>query len=246
MLLTVNVGNTNCAFGLFEQGVLREHGGVANRDLALLPQAIGEVCVQQIALASVAPTRTEQVIPLLAGAFRQTVLLAGRDLPFTMDIQCDEPEKVGVDRLVNAVAAHARTQSAVVVVDAGTAVTVDLVSARGSFCGGAIAPGPGAMLRALAREAEQLPRVSLDKPQDPVGRNTTEAMRAGAWYGTIGLVRELVARIAARQSDRIPILVTGGAGEWIARALGPQAEHVPHLGLEGLALLVSTASAGSR
>lgn len=245
MLLTVSIGNTNCAFGLFNRGILDRHGTVANRDLITLPDVIGDAHVSQIALASVAPARTEQAIPLLAGAFRQPVLLAGRDLPLTLDIQYDHPESIGIDRLLNAIAAYARTQAAAIVVDVGTAVTVDLISDRGSFRGGAIAAGPATMLRALAQDAEQLPAVSFNQPPQPLGHTTTNAMRSGAWYGTIGLVRELITRIGAEHSGTLPVLLTGGAGQFVASALTPPAEYFPHLGLEGLALLVSQTQAGS-
>jgi len=239
MLLTVSIGNTNTAFGIFEEGELRRHGRAPNRDLVALPAAVGDVAVAEIALASVAPSRTGQAVSILASAFNRPVLIAGRDLPFTMDIQCREPASVGADRLLNAVAAFHHTGTACVVVDAGTAITVDLVSEKGSFCGGAIAPGPATMLRALAAEAEQLPDVPFQRPPGPLGRDTVQALQSGAWYGAIGLVRELVTRICRERTGLLPVLVTGGAGEFIAAELTPPVEYLPHLTLEGIACLVA-------
>jgi len=153
-------------------------------------------------------------------------------------VQCDEPRKVGPDRLLNAVAAYARKRSELVVVDAGTAVTVDLVSRTGAFCGGAILPGPETMLRALHEHAELLPSVPFQEPATALGRNTPDAMRAGAYWGTVGAVGRLAAALAEGRPGRLPILVTGGYGEFLARELGGEVEFVPWLTLEGLALLV--------
>lgn len=239
MLLAVSLGNTNIAFGLFENASLIRQGRVALEDLLSLPDRVGLVPVSQIALASVTPSRAAQAIPLLAQAYKRPVRVAGRELPFEMEIQCDDPSTVGADRLLNAVAAYAYTQCATIVADVGTAVTVDLVSERGTFCGGAIVPGPVMMLRALAEFAEQLPAVSLQEPPSPVGRSTSDAMRSGAWYGAIGLVKELIARIADEQSRVLPVIVTGGAGEFVTAELSPPVEYVPHLTLEGLAILAA-------
>jgi len=237
MLLTVNLGNSCVTFAIFDNGEIIRHGRLPLADIQLLTSSIGDDPILEIALASVVPSRTELAIALLSSAYCKPVLLAGRDRAFAMDIQCDDPEPVGVDRLLNALGAYARIESEVIVVDVGTAVTVDLISARGSFCGGAIAPGPGAMLRALSESAELLPDVALEEPASSVGHNTIEAMRSGAWYGAIGLVRELAAVHAAQSTGAPPVLVTGGAGEFVARALNPPAEYLPLLTLEGLAIL---------
>lgn len=240
MLLTVNAGNTTIGFGVFERGELVRHGSVPADDLQTLPDHVGADPVSAIALASVVPSRTDQLVALLAQAYAQPVLIAGRDLRFDLDIQCDDPAAVGVDRLLNAVAAHARVRGAAVIADVGTAVTVDLVSERGSFCGGAISAGPEAILRALAQRTELLPEVSLAPPSSPLGHNTADAMRAGAWYGVVGMVRELVARIAERRAGPPAVLVTGGAGRFVAEALTPPAEYLPCLALEGLAIMAQT------
>lgn len=237
MLLAIDLGNRHVGFGVFDGTEPVRYGHVPADALHELTNRVGDERFSRIVLASVAPSRTEQVISLLASRYGMPVMVAGRDLSYGIDIQCDEPDKVGPDRLLNAVAAHARTGTATIVVDVGTATTVDLVSERGSFCGGAIAPGPDLMLQALHEHAELLPRTTLEKPASPFGHNTADAMRAGAYWGTVGLVERLVAEICAHQGSDLPILVTGGAGEPVAAELRRSAEFVPHLTLEGLARL---------
>ena len=239
MLLTVNIGNTNISFGLFDGTDLRRHEAVPVAQLESLAGIIGDLRLNRIALASVAPSLTDQVIPMLAMRYNAPVLLAGRDLQIEIETQCDDPGAIGVDRLLNAIAAFARTGSATIVADAGTAITVDLVSAHGTFCGGAIAPGPGLMLRSLHEHTEQLPEIAFQPPLSPIGRNTADAMRSGAYWGTVGTVETLVNRIAAEHTGSLPVIITGGNGKYIAAEMGAPAEFVPALTLEGLAVLVA-------
>jgi type III pantothenate kinase len=236
MLLAVSIGNTNTAFGIFDGLEFTASGTVATPDIATLPQAIGGARITRIALASVVPSRTDQAVALLAQAYQQTVEVVGRDIHFPMDIQCDNPQAVGVDRLLNGVAAFARTEAVVIVADVGTAITVDLISNKGSFCGGAIAPGPATALGGMAAKGEQLPQVSAEPPDNALGRNTADAMRAGAWYSAVGTVREITAQLA-KYTDAAPkLLITGGAGSFVANHIS-DAEYIPHLTLQGIALL---------
>ena len=239
MLLAIDIGNTNVGFGLFDGTGLRRHGRVSADDACTLTEVIGDEPISRIVLASVAPSMTDRIVPMLALQYNTTVLVAGRDVPFGIEIQCDEPEKVGADRLLDAIAAYARTQLATIVVDVGSAVTVDFVSARGTFVGGAIAPGPQMMLDALHHQTELLPNIELKKPDSPVGHSSTDALLSGAYWGAVGLVDRLVAEISVDQAAEAKILVTGGAGEAIASEMQGQPEYIPTLTLEGLALIAS-------
>lgn len=237
MLLTVNLGNTNVSCGLFDGGRLAWQDRLPAADLPLLPDRIGARRIDRIAMASVAPSRLEQAVCILATNYSTPVLIAGEDLPYGIVIECDEPGKVGADRVVNAVAAYARIKGAAIVVDIGTAITVDAVSPRGDFLGGAIAPGPDTMLKALHAFTEQLPAVTLERPDHPIGRNTRDAMRSGAYWGAVGAVAELIDRMTEQLGARAPILLTGGGAEPLAPDLCRPVEVLPALTLEGLALL---------
>ena len=241
MLLTVSIGNTNVSFGIFEGDRLLRHGRLPSADLPLLADRIGQQPIRRVALASVAPALTDQAISLLSGSYQTVVLVAGRDLPYGIEIQCEESEKVGADRLLDAIGAYARTRTATVVVDVGTAITVNAVSARGAFCGGAIAPGPALMLRALHDHTGLLPAVSYEKPESALGRNTAAAMRSGAHWGAVALIESLVARMAEELSPRAPTILTGGGADSIAPDLKIKFDLRPALTLEGLAILAGRA-----
>ncbi len=184
------------------------------------------------------------------------VLLGSADLPLTCRLP--EPDRIGVDRLLDAVAANALRPPgcAAVVVDVGTAITVDLVAPDGTFCGGAIVPGIAMSARALHQFTDLLPLVDMNelrRPPPAVGTSTVEAIRGGLYWCAVGTIRELVARMTAElplgsgSGDTVvpQIYLTGGAGAAVAGLLGPGARFVPHLTLTGIALTARAYTARS-
>lgn len=166
-------------------------------------------------------------------------LLASGDLP--LEVNLSRPDMVGIDRLLAAVAANRIRQAdrPAIIVDVGTAVTVDLVSADGTFQGGAILPGIEMSARALHDFTDLLPQIEmseLTEPPEPLGKATEPAMRSGLYWGAVGAVRELTSRMIADSSIEPELLVTGGAGPMVAKLLSHSAHHVPHLTLAGIAL----------
>jgi len=150
---------------------------------------------------------------------------------------------VGIDRLLDAVAVNRVRQSdrPAVVVDVGSAITVDLVSASGAFLGGAIAPGITMSARALHTFTDLLPLVEtadLATPPLALGRSTLAAMRSGLFWGAVGTIRELSARLCAGLDRPAEIYLTGGAGPAVAELLGPEVQHIPYLTLAGIAVSV--------
>lgn len=154
--------------------------------------------------------------------------------------------RVGSDRLAAAVAANQlrSPQRCAIFVDAGTAVTVNALATDGLFLGGAILPGMGSSLRALAKYTDQLPLVELnlapaDPPPQAIGDRTEAAIRAGVYWGLVGATRELIQRMSAQLPGEPQIFVTGGFGVWLARELGAAARYEPHLVLSGIAITAS-------
>lgn len=168
-------------------------------------------------------------------------LLKYQNIPIR--VRTDTPARVGIDRLLAAFAAnHLRSsERAAIVVDLGTAITVDIVEPDGAFAGGAILPGIGMAGRALAEQTDALPHVRFDPshPPSPVGKSTTSAIEAGLFWGAVGAINELIKQQSAALTLAPDVFVTGGAGGTVA---GPLAEHhrvrfEPHLVLAGIALL---------
>ena len=160
-----------------------------------------------------------------------------------LQVQLPHPDEVGIDRLVTALAAWelAPRGVPVVVVDLGTAITVDYVSAQGAYCGGAILPGIAMAARALEHFTDLLPLVPmecLDQPPEALGTDTIKAIQSGLYWGAVGAVRELVARTVP-QGQKPAVFLTGGAAPQVARLIDPQARCEPHLALLGIARTAS-------
>lgn len=146
------------------------------------------------------------------------------------------PQQIGADRLANAVAVHAMFGAPAIVIDFGTAVTFDVVSAAPAYLGGVIAPGLAAMNDYLARRTALLPNIELAEPRQAIGKSTEEAMRAGAVFGYRGLVREILAQLRAEIGTKPAIVATGGDAQLIARGLPEIMAVAPELTLEGIRL----------
>ena len=170
----------------------------------------------------------------------RVTLLTHADLP--VRVQLPAPERVGIDRLLGAVAANRLRdpERSAIVIDLGSAITVDLVSAAGDFLGGAILPGIGMSARALFEQTDQLPSVAmfhLDDPVPALGTSTTTAIQAGLYWGAVGAIRELIARLAVDLPRPPQVFLTGGAAPVVAGLLGVEVIYLPHLVLAGIALV---------
>jgi len=241
-MLAVTLGNTSIAIaGVDEGGVLADVcreplerlEAVFTEWLEALPD--GEVTV---IVCSVSPPAMARLREAAEAARDARVHEAGKDFHIAVKADVEEPQRVGTDRLLAALAAHRRVGGACIVVDAGTAVTVDAVDDDGTFLGGAIFPGPGLMARALAEGTAQLPHVELRSavvPETVVGKNSEEAIRSGIANAFAGGIRNVAAAIAHETGVGMPVIVTGGYAPKGDADSGPWTV-VPDLVLEGLVL----------
>jgi type III pantothenate kinase len=251
-LVAVDIGNSATKLGWFRPGEPAGGAGPLPAPVETFSFPTGEAPPEallaalpaagcRVRIASVNREGTR----LLAGWFAQhrphdrLLPLAHADLPIRAEV--DFPERVGLDRLAAAVAASALRDAgrAVVVIGAGSAITVDLVTAGGTFAGGVILPGFRMSAEALFRGADLLPLtqfVPSDEPPPVVGKNTEAAIRSGLFWGAVGAVREIIARMRESLGAEPQILVTGGDLRQLARFLGPEARSVPNLVLAGIAL----------
>jgi type III pantothenate kinase len=174
-------------------------------------------------------------------------LLAAGDLP--LRVALERPDMVGIDRLLDAVAANQlrRAGHAAVVVDVGSAITVDFVSDDGVFLGGSILPGIAMSARALHTFTDLLPLIGMSElttPPPALGTSTEAAMRSGLFWGAVGAIRQLIVELAGEKIGRTDVFLTGGAGPAVAELLDPSARHVPHLTLSGIAVAARRHGAG--
>ncbi|MGI9087690.1 MAG: type III pantothenate kinase [Chthoniobacterales bacterium] len=194
--------------------------------------------VEAVVVSSVVP-RKDSVIRKASGGTRVFFINAKSELGVGVDYP--KPKTIGADRLANAAAVAALYGRPAIVVDFGTAVTFDVVSAEGNYVGGVIAPGLEAMTNFLYQRTALLPRLTLREPASAIGKTTKSAMMSGAIYGYRGLVREIIAGIRAESfpKGKLHVVATGGYAQLIARRL-PEIDAVhPGLTLEGLRLVAN-------
>ena len=243
-LLATNIGNTRVGLGLFELPPAAEASPapvlVASFPLpdagAFSAEFKSNQPVDTAVIASVNPPHDRAVAKWIEAAFGPKPLRFPADLPAPIEVRCDSPDAVGADRLANAVAAWAEFRAACIVVDAGSAVTVDAVSADGAFVGGAIIPGVALSARALAEGTALLPELEIAGSEAAIGSSTAAAMASGVLRGLAGAVDRLVAEIGEELGGAGHVLATGGDAGRLAQLCRTKFEPRPHLALTGLAV----------
>ncbi len=239
MILTVDIGNTNISLGCFQGDKLVSHGYINGKGLAklndsILLDAYPVQDFQAIIIASVNPENEAAFRRYLENRYTNKLLKIGREIDLKMPLLVEKPEKVGVDRLLNAVAAYHLTKTATIVVDFGTALTVDIVSKGGEFLGGLILPGIETSAYALKSRTALLPQVKIRKPNKIIGKDTDSAIISGIYHGTVGAVLYIVEKLRKEVSDVECIVVTGGDAETFVADLPQMSKVSPHLTLEGI------------
>ena len=249
MLLAVDIGNTNIAFGVFDGGQLRatwrmaaDVNQTADEYAALLlnllhHQGLEASDIKEVALCCVVPPLLTTFEELCQRYFRLSPLVVGAGVKTGVRIRMDNPREVGADRIVNAAAAHHLYRGPVIIVDLGTATTFDTVSKEGDYLGGAIATGIGTAAEALFTKTTALPRVELVHPERAIGTNTITAMQSGVVFGYVGLVEGIVARIQQELGEKAKVVATGGFAGLIAKETAVIDEVNPDLTLVGLRLI---------
>ena len=250
-MLAVSVGNSRTRMGAFVDGKLTESATYLNRRSGKLGHAMEQAfqllhdCEDVVVLMSSVNGRDAEAIEnQLSQQFGHVIKHAERDLTIPIGRQLDPEAIVGEDRLLNAAAAYDVLRQACVVIDAGTAITVDFVDGAGTFHGGAIAAGAQLMLDSLHRQAWLLPEVEFDRPVECIGHNTIEAMRAGVFHGLRGMARELAEHYAEKAGTFPAVLATGGDAALLFRDYDLVDRVVPDLTLMGLAVTLRVAMEG--
>jgi type III pantothenate kinase len=251
MLLAIDVGNSHIACGLFQKEKIIFHWRIntcasATGDelaatfhglFALENLSFDEV--HAVIIASVVPQMETAWLTFSRKHLQLDPLWVDARMDLGMRILTDQPSEVGADRLVNAVAAYHYHRDALIIVDFGTAITFDCVSAAGNYLGGAIFPGIGTSLDALSRKAAKLPRLDISvPPAAAIGTSTVTAIQAGVLYGYGGMVDGLTKRLRDDMAPELPrVIATGGMAHLVAPYTTAIESVDPMLTLEGLRLL---------
>jgi type III pantothenate kinase len=249
VLLAIDVGNTHTVLGVFEGAELRAQWRLSTRreqtadEYGILVRSLFSGSsldaqkVEAVALASVVPPLTPIVVDLARRYVGREPLVIGPGVKTGMPILYEPPGDVGADRIVNGVAALAQYGGPVIVVDFGTATTFDVITRKGEYAGGVIAPGAGISADALFQRAARLPRVDLRHPGRVIGRTTVGSIQSGLYFGYAALCEGLIARIRAELGEGVRVVATGGLATTLAPEI-PSIESVdPALTLVGLRLI---------
>lgn len=250
MLLAIDVGNTNLVFALCDGDRILHSWRIATApkrtadeyvvwlNQLLMLEGVDRAEVTAAIIASVVPAAMFELTTLCRNFFRvEPQIIGSPNVRLGLRIDLNNPQEVGADRLVNAVAAHAETPGDLIIVDFGTATTFDVVSADGGYKGGVICPGITLSMEALFNAAARLPRIAVEptaQNEGVIGRSTVHAMRSGVFWGYIGLIEGLAQRITSELGVPTTVIATGGLAALFERHTNAIQRVEPDLTIRGL------------
>lgn len=242
MLLTADIGNTNITLGLFDNDkYINEFRLASDKDLSqeeyenLLNSLFKDYKIEGCVIASVVEELNEKFKRAVNNVFEITSVFVSSDIELNIKILTDNPTEVGADRIANAVAVSELYNSAVIVIDFGTATTFDIVNSKKEFIGGVIAPGINTQMKCLNNATSKLPKIDVSISTKAIGHNTTDAILSGVIRGTACMVDGLIEQCEAELNEPVTIVATGGYCGLIANYLNRDFDYInPILTLEGL------------
>ncbi len=241
-IFVVDIGNSNAVLGLFEGNRLRWHRRFGTAKILSLVKKIRLKRVNGVAVASVVPSLDRPLKKILKKKFGVTPLFVSSKIKLPIRLKVKKPSQVGADRIANASAVFRPTlkkggRGGFIIVDFGTATTFDLISGKGEYLGGPIAPGIGIANAALHEKTAKLPLVKIGRPRRVIGKETRECIQSGVLYGYAGLVEGLIARIKKEYGRPIRVIATGGLAPLILPHCCSIRGADPFLTLEGLKII---------
>ncbi|HVH48686.1 MAG TPA: type III pantothenate kinase [Sphingomicrobium sp.] len=252
MLLAIDAGNTNVVCALVDKGEIKARWRIATDPRRtgdeyavwlyqlLEIESFSKADVTAVIVGTVVPRALHNLQVLASKYFSCEAIVAGEGKaawPIALDV--DEPQNVGADRALNAIAAHAKHKGDLIVIDFGTATTFDVVDFNGAYKGGIIAPGINLSLDALVNAAAKLPRIAIEAPEDDsvIGRTTVSQMLTGVYWGYVAMMEGLTARLKAEIGRPVTVIATGGLADLFDKHTDLFDAVEPDLTIQGLSLL---------
>jgi type III pantothenate kinase len=261
MLLAVDAGNTNLVFALVKDGEIRARWRIATDPRRTADQyavwlhqlleleGYEKADVDAVIIGTVVPRALHNLEVLATKYFHVEPMIAGEGKAvWPIELDVDEPQNVGADRALNAIAAHAKHSGNLLVVDFGTATTFDVVSPSGAYKGGIIAPGINLSLDALVSAAAKLPRIAIEAPEDKsvIGRTTESQMIIGIYWGYVAMIEGLTERLKNEIGKPVTVVATGGLADLFDKHTNAFDAIEPDLTIQGLSLLYKMATSASK
>jgi type III pantothenate kinase len=261
MILAIDAGNTNIVFALVDSDGIKARWRIATDPRRTADQysvwlhqlleleGFTRDQVEGVIIGTVVPRALHNLEVLSEKYFRKKPLIAGKgaaEWPLQLDV--DEPQNVGADRALNAIAAHDKYDGDLLVIDFGTATTLDVVSPSGAYIGGIIAPGINLSLEALVNAAAKLPRIAIEAPEmnSVIGRTTESQMLIGIYWGYVAMIEGLVERIKRELDRPVTVIATGGLAALFDKHTQTFDAIEPDLTIQGLNLLYNLAVRGAK
>ena len=254
MILAVDIGNTDTTLGLFSEekliydwrttsGLSRtsdEYGVLINSFLSQAKTDTDDL--SGVVISSVVPSLTDMIAHMSEKYLRKTAIIVSSKLDLGVPILIDNPEQLGADRICNAVAGIRDYDLPLVVVDFGTATTFDVISSKGEYLGGVIAPGVETSANDLFHRAAQLPKIDFHFPDNIIGKNSINSMQSGIMNGAVAIVDSMISAIEKEMGEKMNTVATGGFAHLITPRCSTVKEINAHLTLEGLSFIYDIVS----
>lgn len=225
MLIAIDTGNTNTVIAVYENEcaihnwrLYTDHNKTADEYSMILMQLMSSAKIpidkiEAIIISSVVPTLTETLAQMSKILFHLEPVIVGINAKLNMKILYDSPDNLGADRIVNAAAALEKYQAPAIIVDLGTAVTIDVIDRNGNFVGGIISAGIKTTSDALSFKTSKLPKIKLTRPESVIGTSTNSCILSGLYYGTIGMIDGIIEKCLEELKEKpehVQIIATGG------------------------------------
>ena len=249
MILTLDMGNSNIVVGgidenklYFEERITTDHRKTS-LEYAIMLKNILEINkvkrsdIEGAIMSSVVPPLNAPLSSAVKKITGKKPMLVGSGMKTGINIKVDNPKSVGGDRIVAAVAAVAQFEGPIIVIDMGTATTLDVLDKGGGYIGGVILPGVKVSLNALVGNTAQLPQINLDTPKRVIGKNTVECMQNGIMFGNASMIDGLIDRVEEELGEKCTLVATGGMSRFITPLCRHKITYIPDLLLRGLLIL---------